>query len=179
MKKLFRKQGNKKTRRILCGTVITTLLIADFLCSKSFQESKGSEKELEIEVAESAEPSPISPSFETYEELKKEYEEDNAEDRDTEEKINENKETESTYETSDAPEDGKEETSDSSVGGKQKVIDESDETMRDETAGTEKEYDPEKEPQGKVILETPGQKVGKDVEDTTNPGGKQGVGTWS
>lgn len=42
----------------------------------------------------------------------------------------------------------------------------------------EKEYDPEKEPQGKVVLKTPGQKVGEDVEDTTNPGGKQGVGIW-
>lgn len=59
---------------------------------------------------------------------------------------------------------------------KVRIIDESDDTMKDETI--EKEYNVDEEPQGKIVLTTPGKEEGKEVKDTTKPGGKQNVGTW-
>ena len=64
------------------------------------------------------------------------------------------------------------------------IIDESDETMRDETQGNEDvEYDVNQEPQGKVDLSSPRKTEkelgGRVVQDNTKPGGKQGVGIWS
>ena len=60
------------------------------------------------------------------------------------------------------------------------VIDESDETMKDETASYEKEYDVNQEPQGKVEWFTPKkEKKGTEVNGDIPAGGKQGVGVWS
>ena len=58
------------------------------------------------------------------------------------------------------------------------VIDESEETMRDETKGTEKEYDAKEEPQGKIELhEVKEKEGGKEVNGDVPASGKH-VGTW-
>jgi len=61
-----------------------------------------------------------------------------------------------------------------------KVIDESQETMRDETKGNDKEYDSGTEPNGKVInWHTPSKEGGKEINGDVAAGGKDGVGTWN
>lgn len=57
------------------------------------------------------------------------------------------------------------------------VVDESKETIRDETEGTEDEYIAQNEPNGKVDLDEPTEIEGEDVEGDVSPSGKH-IGTW-
>ena len=58
------------------------------------------------------------------------------------------------------------------------VIDESNETMKDKTAGAEKEYVASEEPSKRIELHEPKVTEGKDVTVDTKPGGKRNIGTW-
>lgn len=166
MKKLLSKVS-KKVKYTIGGIILLALVIADALCSQSVRENgqkhQDTETNTEVTVIEP------EPSFDTYEKLKQDYQEDTV---DMEKEIANQSDRTYTDDTASVDENG------TVAEEKIRVIDESDETMDDQTSGTEKEYDVNKEPQGKIELQKPKKEEGKDVKDTTKPGGKQGVGTW-
>lgn len=169
MKKLWKKV-NRKVRYTIGSIVILALVILDSMNSKSVRENNQRKGEEVHAVVVSEEP---EPSFATYDELTKDYEEDTADKQeatDVEGAIDE--------QISRQEQDDTALTDKSSVGDKVKVIDESDETMDDQTSDMEKEYDENEEPQGKIVITTPSKEEGKEVKDKTKPGGKQNVGTW-
>lgn len=187
MKKLFKKV-NRKVRYTIGGIILLILLIADNKCSQSFKQKNENEQHKDVEVELIVETDVPEPYLETYEELQDDYEKEGRESDTTIEEIDTTIEeiddtVNSTYEDtkeSIEPEASSDtEKKDSSTEEKAVIIDESDETMKDETANYEKEYDVNQEPQGKVEFHKPAKEEGKEVQDNTKPGGKQGVGVWS
>lgn len=192
MKKVFNKIP-KKVKYTIATFLLLVLMIADAKCSQSFKVQEHKKDTVDtISVIESEQPAP-EPSLESFEELQNDYEKDGNDSSTTIEEIDDT--INSTYEdteeenqdsgSGDASEKGsKVSGTEDSVGtnkGKTVIIDESEETMKNETGNSEeKEYDVNQEPQGKLILTNPKEKEGgKEFVDKTKPGGKKGVGVWS
>ena len=181
MKKVLNKIP-KKVKYTIVAILLLVLMIADAKCSQSFKGQVHKKGTVDtISVIESEPPAP-EPSLESFEELQDDYEKDGNDSSTTIEEIDDT--INSTYE--DTEEENQDAGSENPVGtskGKRKkvIIDESKETMKDETGNSEeKEYDANQEPQGKIILTKPKENEGgKEFVDKTKPGGKQGVGVWS
>ena len=189
MKKVIPKKVRYTTGIIL----FLVLLVADAKCSQTIKRGKMMNSVEEIRVIEPEQSEEPEPNLETFEDLQSDYEQEGNKNSTAIEEIDDT--INSTYE------DTEEENQDSGSGdasgkgskvsgtedsvgtnkGKTVIIDESDETMKDETKGNkEKEYDANQEPQGKLILTKPKEKEGgKEFVDKTKPGGKQGVGVWN
>ena len=192
MKKVFNKIP-KKVKYTIVAILLLVLIIADAKCSQSFKGQEHKKGTVDtISVIESEQPAP-EPSLESFEELQDDYEKDGNDSSTTIEEIDDT--INSTYE------DTEEENQDSGSGeasrkrskvsgtedsvgankGKTVIIDESKETMKEETGNSEeKEYDANQEPQGKIdwnITPKP-EKKGSEKQITLKPGGKQRVGYW-
>lgn len=138
---------------------ILVLAFIFFYVGKPQKENKDGRK-TEVSV-ESAEPSvDVELHIDTYEDIR----------QDEPVKLEENAKENQISDTTNSKDKVSNEDS------KVRIIDESDDTMKDETI--EKDYNVDEEPQGKIVLTTPGKEEGKEVKDTTKPGGKQNVGTW-
>ena len=177
MKKVFNKIP-KKVKYTIVAILLLVLIIADAKCSQSFKGQEHKKGTVDtISVIESEQPAP-EPSLESFEELQDDYEKDGNDSSTTIEEIDDT--INSTYEDTEE-ENQNSGSGDASAKEKTVIIDESKETMKDETGNSEeKEYDANQEPQGKLILTKPKEKEGgKEFVDKTKPGGKKGVGVWS
>lgn len=195
MKKIFNKIFNRIPKKVRYTTGIIlflVLVLADAKCSQSIKSEKKMNSVEEIRVIESEKPKEPEPNLETFEDLQSDYEQEGNRTSTAIEEIDDT--INNTYE------DTEEENKDSGPGdasgkgnkvsgsedfvrrnkGKTVIIDESDETMKDETKGNkEREYDANQDTQGKLILTKPEEKEGgKEFVNKTKPGGKQGVGVW-
>lgn len=190
------KKISKKIKYTGGFILLAILIIADARYSQLVKvDRENALEQSEVNVSEEPEP-----NLETFEDLQDEYEKEvNGSGKTVDEIDNTINDTyEDTEEenqnsgSGDASEKGsKVSGTEDSVGankGKTVIIDESKETMKDETGNSEekekeKEYDVNQEPQGKVDLSSPRKTEkelgGRVVQDNTEPGGKQGVGVWS
>ena len=200
MKKIFRKIP-KKVKYTAGIILFLVLAVADAKYSQSLKDKENEHKHnVKVEVIKSEAPSSDAevsgeepePSLETYEQLQDDYEKDGNSSNTTIEEIDDT--INRTYEdTGEENQDSarqqdngitNQSRSEDSVTNKGKtvIIDESEETMKDETKrNKEKEYDANQEPQGKIdwskITPVPEEK-GSEVNGDVPAGGKQGVGYW-
>lgn len=189
MKKVFNKIP-KKVRYTTGIILFLVLLVADAKCSQTIKRGKKMNSVEEIRVIEPEQSEEPEPNLETFEDLQSDYEQEGNKNSTAIEEIDDT--ICSTYEKDEGKDKSKQDSrssrdGESSLKGpaaekKPVVIDESDETMKDETKGSkEKEYDADQEPQGKLDWEiTPKpEKKGTEINGDVPAGGKQGVGVWS
>lgn len=138
---------------------ILVLAFIFFYVGKPQKENKDGRK-TEVSV-ESAEPSvDVELHIDTYEDIR----------QDEPVKLEENAKENQISDTTNSKDKVSNEDS------KVRIIDESDDTMKDETI--EKDYNVDEEPQGKIKLTTPSQMEDEEVKIDMKPGGEQNVGTW-
>lgn len=171
-------------KRVIVVTLIMTIgVVCAYLANRANSDQKGSK--VQVQVAKEASDTELD--VESTNE-KKEAEESSKEESskastelhlDTYEELKKDKDVMNQKSTK-ANED-EESSTDSAekvqVNNSKVVIDESNETIKDKTAGTEKEYAASDEPSKEIELHEPAEPEGKDVNGNVPASGKH-VGTW-
>ena len=150
----------KKAKYTVGIIFLAILLIADAKCSQSVKENAEREKSESVEqsnVPDELESEEPEPCLETFEELQDDNDKEvNGNGKTVDEIDNTIEDTEEENSEPGQVSSSKGDNADSSVENQAVIIDESGETMRDETEGSgDEEYDANQEPQGKVDLSSP------------------------